>query len=263
MRLQKRVYEVVSVAEPGDLASKVFDHSLVTIISLNVVGIILESIESIQARAGAALFVLEAVSVVFFTIEYLLRVWSCVADPKYASPVMGRLRFMITPLVVIDLCAILPFYAPFLGADLRFMRVLRLMRFLRLAKLARYFESLRVLGNVLAGRKYELSVTAFVMGLMLIVASCFMYYAENDAQPEAFPSIPSAMWWAVATLTTVGYGDIYPVTATGKLIASVMAVLGIGMFALPAGILGGGFMEEVQKRRGGNKKCPHCGRQLN
>jgi voltage-gated potassium channel len=132
----------------------------------------------------------------------------------------------------------------------------------RVAKLARYSTSLQLVGKVVQAKKHELSVTLFVLFLMLVIASCLIYYAEHEAQPDVFSSIPAAMWWGVATLTTVGYGDAYPVTATGKLIASIMAVLGVGMFALPAGILGGGFMEAVQQRRDAPRQCPHCGADL-
>jgi voltage-gated potassium channel len=119
-----------------------------------------------------------------------------------------------------------------------------------------------MLGRILQARKYDLAVTLSVGFLLLIVASCLMYYAENDAQPHLFPSIPAAMWWGVETLTTVGYGDTCPVTGLGKLIASIMAVLGVGMFALPAGILGGGFIEEMQQRRRERLLCPRCGADL-
>jgi voltage-gated potassium channel len=131
--------------------------------------------------------------------------------------------------------------------DLRFVRVLRLLRLSRLIKLGRYSDSLKTLGNVFKGKKEELLITAFALAILLILASSLMYFAENEVQPQAFSSIPAAMWWGIATLTTVGYGDIYPVTTLGKLMGSVIAVLGIGMFALPAGILSSGFAEKIKK----------------
>jgi len=171
----------------------------------------------------------------------------------------GRFRFALSAMPMIDLLAVLPFYLPFLGLDLRFMRAVRLFRLFRVAKLARYSEALRTFCRVLGAKKEELGVTLFTLFLLLLLASCLAYYAERDAQPEAFSSIPAAMWWGVCTLTTVGYGDVCPVTALGKGIAAVIAVLGIGMFALPAGILGSGFVEEIQKRKKCLQRCPHCG----
>ena len=164
---------------------------------------------------------------------------------------------------IFDLIAILPFYLPMIMLiDLRFVRVLRLFRLLRVFKLGRYSESLRTLANVLKRKKEELFITIFVVMILLIIASSLMYFIENEAQPEIFSSIPSAMWWGVATLTTVGYGDAYPVTPVGKLLGAVIALLGIGMFALPTGILGSGFVEEMQRKREKRKICPNCGKEI-
>jgi voltage-gated potassium channel len=141
------------------------------------------------------------------------------------------------------------------------LRMLRIMRIMRLAKLGRYSDSLQTLGRVVAGKKEQLISTVFILVILLIIASCLMYYAENETQPDHFSSIPAAMWWAVTTLTTVGYGDVFPLTTVGKLLGSVIAVLGIGMFALPTGILGAGFVEEMERRRQ-SRNCPHCGKEL-
>lgn len=154
--------------------------------------------------------------------------------------------------------SILPLYLPFTGLDLRFLRVVRMMRVFRLAKVGRYSESIRMLKTVAAARKEQLLCTLVLLVVLLVMAASMMYFAENPAQPETFSSIPAAMWWAVATLTTVGYGDVYPVTVLGKVMASVIAVLGVGMFALPTGILGAGFVEKLDRRRKPTK-CPHCG----
>jgi len=165
-------------------------------------------------------------------------------------------------MAVVDLLAILPFYLPFLGFDLRVIRVMRLLRILRVAKVGRYYSSLGLIRAVFRDKKEELVLTSFLMAMLLIISASVMYYCENAEQPEAFSSIPASIWWAVATLTTVGYGDIYPVTTVGKACASVIAVLGIGMFALPTGILGAGFVEQIQKKRRPPRKCPHCGGEL-
>ena len=200
-------------------------------------------------------------SSIIFSVEYIARVWSCVERPKYNKAVTGRLRFVITPLAVIDLLAILPFYLPFTGIDLRFLRIMRMMRIFRVAKLGRYSQSLQLLHRVMMAKKEELLCTLFILLLLVIVAASMLYYAENSIQPENFSSIPASMWWAVATLTTVGYGDVYPVTGLGKLMASVIAVLGIGMFALPTGVVGAGFVEEMSRRQK-TIQCPHCGKEI-
>ena len=160
--------------------------------------------------------------------------------------------------MIIDFIALVPFYLPFLGlGDLRILRALRLLAWA--ARLGRYFEGIRTLGRVLRSKVQELFTVVLVLAVMLVLASAVMYYAEHQAQPEEFASIPEAMWWSIITLTTVGYGDVSPVTPMGKFMAGVIAVLGIGMFALPAGILGSGFLAEIQRQGQAPRVCPHCG----
>jgi voltage-gated potassium channel len=166
-------------------------------------------------------------------------------------------------MAIIDLVAILPFYLPLVGIDLRSLRVLRLLRILRIAKVGRYYSSLNLIKHVFQAKKEELVLTSAMMGLLLVVSSSLLYYCESAVQPDAFSSIPATMWWAVATLTTVGYGDMYPVTLLGRLLAGTIAILGIGMFALPTGILGAGFVEAIQKQKKELvQRCPHCGKEF-
>ncbi len=261
MRLRKRVYEILDVAKRGDTASWAFDAAILTLIGLNVIALILGTVESIHQMSPRFFLGFEVFSVAIFTIEYILRLWSCVESPRHQRLVVGRLRFAVTPLALIDLMAIVPFYLPFTGLDLRFLRVVRVMRVFRVAKVGCYSQSLRLLKRVATARKEQLACTVVLLLVLLVMAASMMYFAENSAQPEAFSSIPAAMWWAVATLTTVGYGDVYPVTVLGKVMASVIAVLGIGMFALPTGILGAGFVEELDRGRK-PRKCPHCGTRI-
>lgn len=196
-----------------------------------------------------------------FTIEYLLRLWSSNVEPNYAGFLYGRLKFAFTPLALVDLLAIMPFFLVFLGLDFRFIRMVRLVRILRIAKLGRYMNAWKILGRVAKARREELVITSILLLFLLVISSSLMYYAENEMQPDKFPSILSTMWWAIATLTTVGYGDVYPVTAVGRLMGGIIAVLGVGFVALPTGILGSGFVEEIQKRQT-NRHCPHCGREI-
>lgn len=260
--MKRRVYEVLAAAAEGDGLSRAFDIFLVTLIALNIAAMIMETVEACRNLAPRFFTWFEIVSVLLFSIEYLLRVWSCTIAAPYRAPVTGRLRYMATPLAVVDLLAVLPFYLPFVGVDLRSFRVLRLFRLIRIAKLARYSEALQLTGRVVKSRRTELVTTIFILLVLMLLASSLMYYAEHEAQPDTFSSMPAAMWWAVATLSTVGYGDVYPVTLFGKLLASAIAVLGIGMFALPTGILGAAFVEEIQRTRSAPKHCPHCGKEL-
>lgn len=265
--LKKRVYEAVECYTPaGEGASVVdrFDRFIMAMIVANVFAVMLETVDWIGRPYAAYFRAFEIFSVAVFTAEYALRIWSCTVDPRYAGAFRGRLRFALTPMAVIDLLAIIPFYLEFLPFDLRFVRSLRLFRLFRVFKLARYAASLRTFDNVLRAKREELLISLFVLVVLLVFASSAMYYAENEAQPEKFTSIPAAMWWGAAALTTVGYGDVFPVTAFGQLLGAVIAILGIGLFALPTGILASGFAEEIQKRRRRQSAlCPHCGCDVN
>jgi voltage-gated potassium channel len=259
-RLKRRTLEILEVATPGDILSRIFDVALLSLIVLNVVAMVLESISSIGLAYAGAFRGFEVFSVVVFTAEYALRLWSCAADPRFAKR-GGRARFASQPMSVIDLLAVLPFWLPFVGVDLRVLRTLRLFRIFHIAKLGRYSVAMQLLGTVAYARRAELAVTGAMGAVLLLLASTLMYFAEGAAQPGVFSSIPASMWWAITTLTTVGYGDVVPVTATGHVLAAVIAVTGIGMFALPTGILGAAFTEEIQARRSQEAgRCPHCGR---
>jgi voltage-gated potassium channel len=255
-----------AMLEPGNGNSRYFDPFIMCLILLNVVAVVLETVDWIYAPYAPLFQAFEILSVAVFTVEYLLRVWSCTVNPRFKDPVRGRLRFMMTPLALVDLLAVLPFYLPFLIPDLRFMRAMRLFRLFRVLKLARYSESLQTFIDVLRLKKEEMLLMFFAIIILLIISSSLMYEAEHAAQPDAFRSIPAAMWWGIVTLATVGYGDVYPVTDWGRLIGSVVVILGIGLFALPTGVLASGFAEvlakrkEVQKR--GKMRCPHCGRYI-
>jgi voltage-gated potassium channel len=262
MNLKKRIWEILEVDRPDDERGRVFDAFdvfIVALILLNVVAAILGTVKSVEARFHSSLRGFEIFSVTVFTIEYIARLWACVSQSEYSRPVVGRLRFMLRPIAIIDLLAVAPFYLTFFTADLRILRAMRLFRLFRMAKLGRYSSSLRLFGQVFKNKKEELIVTMMVMMMMIIMSASFMYFAENEAQPDKFPDIPSTVWWAVMTLTTVGYGDVFPITPLGKCLTMAIAILGIGMFALPVGIFGAGFVEEIQKQKASKTICPHCG----
>lgn len=265
-RVRKRIFDILELKSSDSPIAKVFDVFIVTLILISVVSVILESDESIYSNHKSLFEALELFIVIVFSIEYLLRLWTCVEDQRFGSPVIGRLRYAATPLAIIDFLAIMPFYLSSMPVDLRFLRLFRLVR---LFKLSRYSQSFNTLGAVFKAKKDELIITLSVGLVLLIVASSLIYYAEREAQPQEFYSIPASMWWGIATLTTIGYGDMQPITTSGKILASIVSILGIGMFALPAGILGSGFVEEMQKRRrqsnneGAEIVCPHCGGEIN
>lgn len=263
-KIKKRIFEILEVAAPGDLPSKIFDIFIMTLISLNVIAVIIETVEWLSSQYMVFFRNFEIFSVGIFTIEYISRIWSCTTNTRFENPILGRIRFALTPLLIVDLLAVLPFYLPMIvPLDLRFLRALRLLRIFRMFKMGRYSESLKMFGSVIKAKKEEIVIVLFVILILLIISSSLMYFVENESQPQAFSSIPHAMWWGVATLTTVGYGDVYPVTPMGKFLGAIIAILGIGMFALPTGILASGFIEEIQKRRIKRMICPHCGKDIN
>lgn len=243
-------------------SSRYFNIVMLILILLNVVAAILETDANLYSGFKFLFNIFEATSVGLFTIEYIFRIWSCTEDPKYSRPIEGRLRFALSPFMMIDLIAILPFYIPIWGMDLRMIRVMRLFRLFRLMKMWRYSKSLSLIQKVVISKKEELSITLLSGAILLIVASSLLFYLEHDAQPDKFSSIPAAMWWGVVTLTTVGYGDIYPITVLGKFVGSLISLLGIGLFALPAGIISSGFASELQNKSQELQICPHCGKLL-
>jgi len=260
MTFQKRVYSLVEKGDHGSKANLIFDYFIILLIILSTVAIILESFAHINTTYDKALRIFNAFSVIVFTIEYILRLYvSPITNPS-STILKSVFIFIFSFFGLIDLLAILPFYLPLLFPfDLRFIRILRLLRFFRLLKLGRYSSSMILIGSVIKESRRELWLTLFVSLLVLIMAATMMYYVEGKEQPEAFPNIVATFWWATATLTTVGYGDIYPVTNIGKVLSGVIAILGIGLIALPTGIISAGFLEKIRKQK---KRCPHCGKDV-
>ncbi|MEM6391328.1 MAG: ion transporter [Planctomycetota bacterium] len=245
-----RVFQIVETARTGDRSSRIFDLALICIILVNVVAFIASTVESINQRFGWGLGAIEAVSVTLFVLEYLTRLWACSASLKYRKPVVGRLRYALRPIMLIDLLAIMPtLLVGLTGLDGRALRAIRLVRVFRLLRLSRYSDSLDMTLRVFQRKLPDLLGVFLVLLILLVLFSSLMYFAENEAQPEAFSSIPATMWWGAITLTTVGYGDISPITPLGKIIATFVAFIGIGMFALPAGILAAGYSEEMERLR--------------
>ena len=271
--LRRRTYQVLEKAGADDRLSGAVDGVLIAVILANMAAVVLESFAGLHARFIVWFDLLEVVSVALFTVEFALRLWTCDFLRPQSSRLGAVARFLVSPIGIIDLLAILPFYLPFLiPVDLRVVRILRLVRFLRLLKLTRYTRSVITMGAVVRERRHELLVAVFLTALLLVLASTLMYYLESKVQPEAFPNIVASLWWAVATLTTIGYGDVFPVTGLGRLLSGIIAVLGIGLVALPTAIISSGFSEAVARTKsdpvpakaphGPGAVCPHCGRPL-
>jgi voltage-gated potassium channel len=259
--IRKRVWTDLEGARTETAMGHFFRIAIGVLILLNVLVVMEETVPGMRTGIRDAFKIFDMFSIGVFTVEYLLRVWSCRADERFSHPVTGRLRFMATPLMLVDLLAILPFFLPFLHIDLRLIRLFRLIRVFRIARMIRYSASLRLFVKILADKKEELVLCFGTILLILPVSATIMYYAERAAQPDKFSSIPAALWWAVMTLTTVGYGDVYPVTQAGKMVAAITAILGTAFFALPAAILAVGFIQEFQRRKAPHA-CPHCGKPL-
>lgn len=259
-RLKNRIYEIMELRNDHDYLAKAFDYTILILIAINVLAIVLESFKVIYLAYYWTFQAIENVSIVVFTLEYGLRLW--LADMHYPGDnrkIWIRIRYIFTFMALIDLFSILPFYLPILGAyNLRFIRVARLFRII---KLTRYSKAMKLIKDVIKEKRDELLAIVMIMLIMIMISSTLMYYIENTSQPEAFPNIIATFWWSIATLTTVGYGDVYPITWAGKVLSSIIAILGIGLVALPTGIVSTGFIEEI-KRKDEDIICPHCGKRI-
>ena len=243
---RQKVFSVLNEDAYSGRVHHLVDVALVGLIFLSVVAVVTESVHSIHEAMAWEFRYFDLFSVAIFSTEYLFRVYSIVENPKYAKAVKGRFAYMTTPGAIIDLLAILPFYLTlFIHIDLRFLRVMRLLRIL---KLTRYSTAITTVIEVITEELPSLGAALFVLFLITIFSASIIYLVESDAQPEKFSSIPESMYWAIITLTSIGYGDIYPVTPIGQMLTMVIATVGLGMIALPTGILATGFTEKIRSR---------------
>ena len=256
--VKKRIFEIIEKAEEGDVQSTIFDISIITLIILNIIAVTAASFNTFEAQHSVLLHRFEIISIVIFTIEYLLRLWT--ANYKFPNSKIPYILFIFSVGAIIDLAAILPFYLPFVtGLDLRFLRIFRLLRLFRIFKLGRYSEAMGIIGKVLKKEKEKLITTIVLTVIMIFIASTIMYYVESQAQPDVFTNIIETTWWSIATFTTIWLGDVYPITVAGKICGGIISLLGIMIIALPSGIICSGFMDELYKEK---KVCPHCGKEI-
>jgi len=281
--IRQFIYELIDGTDEEDLKNKIFNYAFIVLIILNLIAIIIGSTTGIKDTHKNILFYFEFFSIVIFTIEYLLRIW--IAPLKYttedklnldkikgdrsieARRMRAKLkkkrnpykRYIFSFMALIDLLSIIPFYLPFIfgifgivNADARFLKVIRVLRLLRVLKIFRHDDSLFIMRKVFLTERRKLFYTIIIVIMMLLIASSLMFYIEKATQPDKFENIPATLWWAIMTLTTVGYGDVVPVTILGKLLSGVIALLGMGLIAVPSGIISSGFTREMQKEENNN-----------
>lgn len=264
--IRNRVYSLLQTDSPKHRIGRLLDGLIIGLVVVNTAFIILDTFslpppyEHISAAA-------ETVCACFFTVEYLLRFWTAPCVFPREAPGRSRLHYLTTPMALVDLLSILPFYLPlFLPVDLTVLKILRVLRLLRLLKFNRYTSGIHIIRDVFRRKAGQLLSSCFVVFLLMVVAAVMMYYVENAAQPDKFDNAFSALWWAMETLTTVGYGDVYPVTAVGKILSGGIALLGIGLVAVPTGIISAGIMESIEQQKkesaSGKHYCPYCGKRI-
>lgn len=244
--LRQKVFALLHPTASSGPLHRYIDSLIILCVLVSVVSIVLETVPEMHALFAAQFHALELFTVTVFTLEYLGRVYGCCELPRYADPVRGRLRYMVSIPALIDLVAILPFFIGLLIGhlfDLRFFRVFRLSRLL---KLSRYTGTLNTLFKAVQREQRVLFASAFMMVLLVILTASLGYELEHAAQPDKFESIPASMYWAVITLASVGYGDISPVTPLGRAMTAVISLLGIGIFAIPAGLMASAFTDQLR-----------------
>ena len=250
MLIQKRVYEILVQAQNGDKVSSFVDRFLTILIITNVLAVSLESVETIGSAFRQEFAAFEMFSIIVFGTEYILRLWSAVAkeDSAHKTPFGKRIEYILSFNGLVDLAALLPsLISMFVGsADLRWIRVVRI---LRLLKMSNYSTALEDLGSAIYEERQSFLAALYLFTLALFIASALMYVLEHQAQPEAFASIPESMWWALITLTTVGYGDVSPITTLGKMVGALTALIGVCTVALLTGIIASAFTSQIEKRK--------------
>ena len=245
---RERVYEILELARPGDRLAALARNALVILVLLSVLAVILETVPSVQERFGRVLEKFEIFAVIMFTLEYAMRLWAAPDHPPWKRMPLwkARLSYVKTPGAIIDLLTVLPFYlAYFIAAD---FRVFVMFRLLRLLKLARYSPGMRSLSEAVYIERRALLACGVILLALVVGTASIMHMVEHEAQPDRFGTIPDAMWWSVITLTTVGYGDSVPITPLGKVIASLTALMGLVMLALPVGIIATSFAQVIHRR---------------
>jgi len=257
------IYNHIRDDDDNDFLSNIIDGIIVFLIIINVLIIFLDTFQDIRNFILPLYKYIDIFSIIIFSIEYILRVWTSdlISLYKNKSPIKARFKYIFSPKAIIDMISLLSFYLPlFSFNNFRILRIVRLVRILSLLKVNRYSKAMVTLGKVIKNKSIQLISSFFIVSVLIIFASLLMYYIENEAQPGTFDNAFSSLWWAIATLTTVGYGDIYPVTIIGKILGIFISLMGIAIIAIPTGIISAGFIEQIDEAKDKIKYCPHCGK---
>ncbi len=251
---RKAWFHILHKPLPTNNWARVVNYFLAVVILANCTAVALETVESIYATREAVFAYLETISTGIFVVEYCLRLWVCVEPPRFSRPFIGRVKYAFHPLPLLDLIVIATYFAP---VNLRFLRIFRLTRLLRVLHLEEFDESMQAVWRGIEKQKYMLVVSLTLMLIAVYFAAAMIYMVEHAAQPEAFSSIPETLWWAVVTLTTIGYGDVTPITALGKFLSGGIVIIGVGIFALPTAIVTAAILDAGLNH---STRCPHCGK---
>ncbi len=246
---RQKIHALVFPSAFGGKLQNIFDTFIGVWVIISVVAVVLESVHSVHYLLNLEFVILDTVAVGIFTIEYLMRIYACVEEPKFRHGFLGRFKQARSVSTLIDFLAILPFFLEVLLGHVLDLRFLRTFRLARLLKLTRYNDSTKILTTVIAREWPVISASAFIMILMVVMTASLGYVFEHEVQPEKFDNIPNSVYWAVITLASVGYGDISPITPIGRFMTVVMALLGIGIFAIPAALLASAFGDQLHKER--------------
>lgn len=247
-KTRKRIFEVVEISNASDSLSRFYDLFYTFLILLNLAVSIAYTFDSIEAFCGQTLLLTEEITVAFFLLDYILRIVSAPCKYPNVSEQKAYFKYILSFMGIIDLLSFLPYYLPFFfpsGAVA--FRLFRIIRIFRIFRINAYYDSLNVITEVIISKRQQLISSAFIIFILMIFSSMCMYSIENEAQPDVFKNAFSGIWWAVSTLLTVGYGDIYPITSTGKLFSIFITILGVGMIAIPTGIISAGFVDQYSR----------------
>lgn len=245
---RKRVFKMVSIGMIDDTISKLYDIISTAALMINLLVTILSTYDELDMQFGELFDIVEAITVAFFAMDYLLRVYTSKCLYPQVSKLKAVVKYILSFSGIIDLLSFLPYYLPvFFPAGAAVFRMFRVARIFRLFKINAYYDSLNVITEVLLRKRQQLMSSVFIIIVLMLASSLCMYSIENQAQPEVFKNAFSGIWWAASTLLTVGYGDIYPVTAAGKVLGIIIAFLGVGMVAIPTGIISASFVEQYAR----------------
>lgn len=245
---RKRLFEIIEIGLPGDVASQVYDAFNILSIVINLVVSVMYTFDDLHARFGPWLVTVEAVTVAFFAADFAMRLWTAkFLRPSLTEP-RAVLRYIFSFSGLVDLLSFLPYYLPvFFPSGAVAFRMFRVARVFRLFRVNAYYDSLGVITQVISSKRQQLFSSVFILLVLMLASSLCMYSLEHDAQPEVFSNAFSGIWWSVSTLLTIGYGDIYPVTTMGKIFSIFITFLGVGMVAIPTGIISAGFVDQYTR----------------